>query len=151
MRWLGLDVGDRRIGVAVGDPTGLLATPHGVVEVQGRAKDAARVVELAAEVGAEGFVVGLPLKMDGNAGDQAEKVRRFVKELRRHTGLPIEYVDERLTSVAASRSIQEAGGRASRQRGTVDAVAAALILQTHLDRLRLAAERGDGAGSEREA
>lgn len=136
MRLLGLDVGERRIGLAVSDPTGLLASPHGVIEVRGRARDAERVAAVAREVEAAGIVVGLPRQMDGAEGAQAEQVRRFMRELRRHLDLPVTWIDERLSTVAANRSLRDAGVRGSRRRETIDAVAAAVILQSHLDHRR---------------
>jgi len=147
MRLLGLDVGDRRIGVAVSDPTGLLAGAFGVVERQNSpsanlARDAERIAAIAREVEAEGIVIGLPRRMDGTLGDQAAKVERFADELSRHLGLPVEYWDERLSTVEANRIMRDAGVRGEKRRGKVDAVAATLILQTYLDRKRSERERG---------
>lgn len=140
VRALGIDVGERRIGVAVSDPSGTLSSPHGVVR---RAPEAAaRLAALAAEVGAEVIVVGLPLKMRGGGeGPQASEVRAFAAELARHTATPIEFYDERLTTVMAERSLLAAGKRRDKRKQQVDAVAAALILQGWLDRRRLSAER----------
>lgn len=136
MRVLGLDVGDRRIGVAVSDPTGLLASAHSVVERVGVRRDAERIAGIARDVEAERIVVGLPRRLDGELGEQAEKVQRFVRELASVLPLPIDYWDERLTSVEANRVMQAAGVRSRQRRGTVDAVAASLILQGYLDRWR---------------
>ncbi len=141
MRLIGLDVGDRRIGVAVSDPSGLIATAHSVIERQSFARDAERVAALARAEAAEGFVLGLPRRLNGTLGDQAAKVERFARELRRHTDLPIDYWDERLSSVEANRALRDAGVRGQRRRGLIDAAAATLILQGYLDRQRADAAR----------
>ena len=144
MRAIGLDVGEQRIGVAVGD---MIAAPHGVVRRTSRAP--AEIAALAAELGAEAIVVGLPLMMRGGGeGSQAAAVRAFGAEIADRTSLPIEYYDERLTSVMAERELI-AGGRKpvrkradrERRREEVDARAAAIILQSWFDRRRIAAAR----------
>jgi putative Holliday junction resolvase len=129
LRALGLDLGGRRIGVAVS--SGALATPYETVE---RAADAhARIAELVEETGAEVVVVGLPLSLDGSEGPAAEAVLAEVEELRGALGVPVETYDERLTTVTAERALREQGVKGRRRRQVVDQVAAAVILQAWLD------------------
>ena len=135
MRAIGIDVGEQRVGVAVSDPTGLLSTPHSIVARTPRAP--AEITALATSLEAETIVVGLPLKMRGGGeGSQAAVVRAFAEELRGHTSLPIEFYDERLTTVMAERAAREQGGRRDRRKQHLDAVAAALILDGWLQRRR---------------
>ncbi len=138
MRILALDVGDRRIGLAISDPTGMLASPLGHIE-RGDA-DVAETLRVAAENDAEEIVVGIPLTMSGASGEQAGKTRAFVRSLRNATAIPVRAVDERLSTAQAERLLRDAGrGRRRRGgRGRVDASAAAVILQAHLDARRFA-------------
>lgn len=132
---LALDVGDRRIGLAISDPTGMLASPLGTVE-RGPSEiaDILRVVE---ENRAGEIVVGLPITLSGESREQAGKVRRFVRDLSARTDLPIRTVDERLSTVQAQRMLRDAGGRRrSQDRGRIDSAAAAVILQAYLDSRR---------------
>jgi len=129
VRTLGLDYGERRIGVAVSDPTNSFAQPLETLE-GGRVFE--RLTELIAEYDVGRLVVGLPLQMDGRAGTQAELARGFGKRIAAHTGLPVSYVDERLTSAEATRVLNAAGGKPGRNKGRVDRVAAALLLGTFL-------------------
>ena len=132
MRALGLDVGDRRIGLALSDPTGFLASPFGFVE-RGPS-DLADIVRVAEENEVVEIVVGLPLSMSGDSGVQAGKVRGFIRELRSQTDLPIKTVDERLSTVQAQGMLRQSGRRRrDRDRGELDAAAAAVILQAYLD------------------
>ncbi len=147
-RCLGLDVGDRRIGVAVSDESGRLARPLTVLRRTGTAADAAGVAALARELGAGLVVVGLPLNMDGSRGEQAEKSLAFAAELSAR-GLRVELWDERLSTRQAQRVLVAAGARRRARRSREDAVAAALILQGFLERRRTAARSGeeaDGSG-----
>ena len=134
-RLLGLDLGERRIGVAVGDPTGFLASALEVLESRGRARDVAAVRAIAAREGAETVVVGMPVNMDGSYGPQAEKSRRFGAALEA-SGLPVVYWDERLTTVEAQRYLREGGMSRQKRRQTIDAAAAAILLQSYLDSRR---------------
>ena len=131
MRTLGLDVGDRRVGLALSDPTGLLASPFGVVE-RGPS-DLADIVRVAEENEVAEIVVGLPLSMSGDTGRQAGKVRAFIRDLKSLTDLPIKTVDERLSTVQAQNMLNQSGRRRRRDRGQLDTAAAAIILQTYLD------------------
>ena len=132
MTVLALDVGDRRIGLAISDPTGMLASPLGVVE-RGPS-DLDDVLRVAMDNDATEVVVGLPLTLAGESRAQAGKVRGFVHELRSKTDLPVTTVDERLSTVQAQRMLRESGsGRRNQDRGRLDSAAAAVILQAYLD------------------
>ncbi len=128
---LGLDYGLRRIGLAVSDPTGSLATAAGCHDdrVDGSVLD--RLRALIAERGVEEIVVGLPLTADGREGDLARQARRFAERLADELGLPVRLVDERYSSQEADRWLRDS--RSRRRKGTRDAVAAELILQQYLD------------------
>ena len=131
MRVLGLDVGDRRIGLALSDPTGLLASPFGVVE-RGPS-DLADIVSVSEENEVAEIVVGLPLSLSGDSGRQAGKVRAFIRDLKSQTELPIKTVDERLSTVQAQGMLHQSERRRRGDRGQLDSAAAAIILQTYLD------------------
>jgi putative Holliday junction resolvase len=135
---LGIDLGTKRIGVALSDSGGSLATPYEVVHRSGdRDRDHRRIAELAEECGAEALVVGLPLSLDGSDGPAATQARREAAELGRDTGLPVELWDERLTTVTADRDLMALDMRAGARRRVVDMVAAAVMLQGWLDHRRL--------------
>ena len=135
MRTLGLDFGAARIGVAVSDATGSIAMPHAVIHEKNQGEQIRQVLAFVASTGAERLVVGLPLQMDGAHGEMAETVERFAKKLEAVTGLPVHRWDERLTSVAAERSLRDMGRSRNRRtpKGDVDKIAACLILQAFLD------------------
>lgn len=133
MRALGLDVGDRRIGIAVSDETGTVAQGREVYRRRGEEQDLAYLEGLCRREKVERIVVGLPLNMDGTEGEQARKVRAFAEALARMTGLPVELLDERLTTVEADRVLSQAGLRERRRRRMRDELAAVLILQTWLE------------------
>jgi putative Holliday junction resolvase len=133
-RVLALDPGTRRIGVAISDPTGTIAQPLTTVPAEPAASLVARLAALAAEREVERLVVGLPRRMDGGLGPEARAARALAEDLRHATGLPVSLVDERLTSVAAERTLLAGGASRARRRQLTDQVAAALILQTYLDR-----------------
>ncbi|HEY0409431.1 MAG TPA: Holliday junction resolvase RuvX [Candidatus Dormibacteraeota bacterium] len=129
---LGLDAGSVRVGLAATDPTATIASPVATLprrdrELWNRVREEARVR------GAERVVVGLPLRLDGTEGDAAAAARALADEASRQTGLPVEMWDERLSSVAAERALLESGMRRERRRETIDAVAAAIMLQAWLD------------------
>jgi len=133
MRILGVDLGERRIGIAASDLLGVTAQPVGVLEAKSEAEDIARVRERAEERRAGKIVIGLPLNMDGSEGAAARKARRFAAALEREAGLEVELWDERLTTVEAERMLIAANQRRARRRQVRDRVAAALILQSYLD------------------
>ncbi len=134
MRIAALDVGEARIGVAVSDELGITAQGIGVVRRVGGRRDLEALGALLVPYTPERLVVGLPLKMDGSEGLQVTKVRAFAEKAAAHLGLPLEYWDERLTTVAAERALLEADVSRRRRRELVDKVAASLILQGYLAR-----------------
>ena len=137
VRIAGLDLGGRRIGVAVSDALGMTAQPLGTVDRVSLKTDLERIREMLAEYTIERFVAGLPLLMDGTEGEQAGKVRRFCDSLEAATELPVSFQDERLSSVESKRLLSAAGAgdkRGKQKKGRVDRMAAALILQSYLDR-----------------
>jgi len=146
---LGLDFGTKRIGLAVSDDSASIAFPLGALESRGPKRDLEALAELARERGARGVVVGLPLHLDGGHGEMAEAARRFAEALAETTGLPVELLDERWTSLEAERALRDAPRRKPkgrrRDKGAVDAVAATLILRTYLERARGAATRAGAA------
>jgi putative Holliday junction resolvase len=149
MRALALDVGSRRLGVAVSDAEGGMAHAHSVLQRAGHEADAAKVCELARELGAKVFVVGLPLELDGSEGHRARLVQRFVDVLAamiaaRGLGLEIARWDERFSTSAAERTLLEADVSRAKRRLAIDAVAAQFILQGWLDRqARLREDQAD--------
>ena len=139
MRILGLDIGARRIGVAVSDELGWTAQPLETIDLGKRSnlKDAAaRVAAVAEQVGAEKVVFGLPLNMDGSEGPAAQAARTLAEEVAETSGLPVEPWDERLTTVSAERALLEADMSRKKRKKKIDQVAAQLILQGYLDSLR---------------
>lgn len=132
MRTMGLDVGERRVGVAISDPEGRLAVPLRVYERRGRG-DIRTLADLARQEEAGRIVVGLPVSLDGEIGPQAREVQQFAEELRAATDAEVVLYDERLSSVEADRHLQAAGLRGKAARERRDAVAASIILQAYLD------------------
>lgn len=133
---VGLDLGTRTIGVAVSDGLRQIASPLMTLKRVKFSQDAAAILALVAERGLVGIVLGLPLNMDGSEGPRAQSTRAFARNLERLTPLPIGFWDERLTTVAAERAMLEADLSRARRAASIDAVAAGLILQGMLDRLR---------------
>ena len=133
MRVLALDYGSRRIGVAVSDPTGTLARPLPFLDGQGDVRLAREVAALAAREEAALILLGLPRNMNGTHGEAADKVQVFAAALRAATSIPLKLVDERLSTVQASRQLQEAGRDTRAQKGRIDSEAAAVLLQSYLD------------------
>lgn len=136
MKILALDVGEKRIGVAVSDADGTIAQADGVIVRRSSRQVLAEISTRVAAVGAERIVVGLPLRMDGTEGDAAVRVRKFIDALRGMISVPVEVQDERLSTSEAERVMIAAGAQRARRRAARDAVAAALFLQTYLDRQR---------------
>lgn len=141
MRVLALDIGEKRIGVAVSDPTGSVATPVKVLATQAVLGDARILRNLAVDYEVDLVLVGLPLSLDGTEGKQAAEVRRIGGLLGKALPVPFEYFDERLSSSAAKRAMTEAGVSDKAKRGSVDMVAASIFLQSYLD-----SRRAPGAG-----
>ena len=136
MRVLCLDVGDRRIGMALSDPTGTLASPIGHLVRKNLRTDVARVADEARSVDAQMILVGMPVSLNGTLGSQAKKVSRFIEELSSGTEFPVETQDERFSTAEAERMMVEAGRSPSKSKGDLDAVSAAVILQEYLDAVR---------------
>ncbi len=133
-RRLGIDVGAVRVGVALSDPDGVLATPLCTVPRDAEhGTDLATIAGLVAEHGVVGIVVGLPRTLAGREGPAAEAARAFAAALSGRVAVPLEFVDERLTTVVATRQLRESGRKGRRQRAVVDQVAAVGILQGWLD------------------
>lgn len=146
MRRLGLDVGDRRIGVALSDETETLASGLSTLERVGPRKDLKAVAELVRRHEAVEVVVGLPRSLDGSEGPQAQKVRVFMEELRPVVRVPVVAWDERFTTVMAHQALAEGGVGTRDRRAVVDKVSAILILQSYLDsRKQAAAEERESA------
>lgn len=140
MRALGLDVGTKTIGVAVSDGLGLTAQAVTTIRRTNLKADLAALAELAREHEASSLVVGLPLNMDGSEGPRAEASRKFADSATQALGLPAEFWDERLSTVAAERTLLEADLSRARRRQVIDQVAAQFILQGWLDAHRSAAD-----------
>jgi putative pre-16S rRNA nuclease len=137
VRTLALDYGERRIGVAISDPTGLIAQPLETIPAHAGGRDALeRIAELvrANEVGQ--IVVGLPVHMNGRSGPEAERARAFGERVRARAGVEVAYLDERWTSREAERALDEGGVRRHKQKGKVDPIAAAILLRTWLEMRR---------------
>ena len=134
-RIVALDVGDRRIGIAVCDVMRIIASPHSVYTRVGFGPDVKHIKAICDQMGTKDVLCGLPRNMDGTEGFQSQKVRALAEQLEK-AGLNIFYQDERLTTVTAERALIEGGMHRQERRGTVDKVAAAVILQQYLDTLR---------------
>lgn len=134
-RLLAVDYGERRIGLAISDPMGIIASPAGFIQRRaGKRPPVAELVRRAAELEARGFVLGLPLDQEGHDTERSMEVRRIAEELQRRTGLPVDLIDERYTTAAALRAIREMGGSTRDRKGDVDALAATMLLQHALAR-----------------
>lgn len=150
-RYLALDVGGRRVGLAVSDPSGLIASPLTVIRRRSKAEDFARIANLVRELGAEALVIGHPLDSDGQPGPQARRIERYAAALLEALDadglkMPVEYWDESLSTKRAQEVMRASGRRTSARRAGEDAVAAAVILQEFLQS-RGAARRVDDLGA----
>src|SRR5262249_9426701 len=135
-RLLAVDYGERRIGLAISDPSGTIASPAGViVRRPGKRPPVAEIVRRAEALEAKGFVVGLPLDGNGDDTPRSREVRSVAEALGKRTGLPVELVDERYTTAAALRAIREMRGTTRDRKGDVDALAATVLLQHTLGRV----------------
>ncbi len=130
--WLALDIGDKRIGLAVGSEETRLARPLRVIHRRSKAEDFNAIARAAVDVGADALLVGLPLNMDGSEGPQAKRVRKYAERLRRRLDMPLRFYDERLSSFVADQ-ILAMKPRKKDRRVPNDAIAAAAILQSFLD------------------
>ncbi len=130
-RTMGLDIGDRRIGVALSDPQGILASPITIIESRDKDTTINAILDIVEKNDVSKIIVGLPVSMDGTIGLQAEKVKSFTETLRLKIGVPIEYRDERLSTVSARRI--KSSSTKNNKKLHHDAIAAAVILQGYLD------------------
>jgi putative Holliday junction resolvase len=135
-RVMALDVGERRIGVALSDPTRMLASPLTTIRAVPRSTALKRILTLIRDYQVTTLVVGLPLTMNGDIGPQATLVQQFVDELRPLIAIPIAFVDERLTTVAAERMMIDLKIKPEQRRARIDEMAASIILQDFLDSQR---------------
>ncbi|HKL94119.1 MAG TPA: Holliday junction resolvase RuvX [Clostridia bacterium] len=133
MRKIGLDIGDKRIGVAVSDLSGTIANSRETYNRRSTGLDMQYFYDIAVREGADAFVLGLPINMDGTRGERVEICEEFGRKLGEKTGLPIFFQDERLTTVYAERMLIEADVRRDKRKQVIDKVAACIILQSFLD------------------
>jgi len=131
---MGLDLGEKTIGVAVSDPLELIAHGVEVIRRQNRKKDLARLAEIVRERGVTLVVLGLPRHMNGTLGQRAEETLAFARELEKYLQIPVVTQDERLSTVAAEKALLEADLSRRRRRAVIDMTAAVLILQAYLDK-----------------
>jgi len=131
-RWLGLDLGNVRIGVALSDSLGMTAQPLKVLKSEGTQKDLITLGEMVNEYEVTQVIVGLPINMDGTESKQTQKIRDFTQKLSNRLNVSVFFVDERLTSRQAERMMSESGVTSKKQRGKVDQIAAAILLQAAL-------------------
>jgi putative Holliday junction resolvase len=132
-RWLAIDWGERRVGLAISDPTGTIASPAGVIERRaGKRAPVAELVRRAELLEARGIVMGLPLDGEGEETERSTECRRVAAELARRTALPVSLLDERFTTAAALRAVRDMGGSTRGRKGDVDALAATVLLQQAL-------------------
>lgn len=134
---MAVDLGTKRIGIAVSDPDGMFASPLTVITRKGGAQDLRAVVALAKDYEVETLVVGLPVNLRGEQSVAAENAGREIAQLRKLAEVPVETYDERLTSAAANKSMQQGGLGREERKDRVDKVAAAMLLQSYLDKIRL--------------
>ena len=136
-RIMGLDIGDKTIGVAVSDLMGLTAQGVTTIKRVGKKKDIEAIKQIIAEKQVNKIVSGLPKNMNGTVGPQGEKVQKFCELLKEETNLPIEFWDERLSTVAAERSLIEGNVRRENRKKVIDMLAAVILLQGYLDSKRI--------------
>ena len=134
---MAIDYGERRIGLAISDPTGTIASPAGfIVRRAGKRPPIAEIIRRAEALEARGLVVGLPLDEQGEDTPRAVEVRQVADALERRTSLPVQLLDERFTTAAALRAVRELGGSTRGRKGDVDALAATVLLQHALNHAR---------------
>ena len=132
-RILGIDYGERRMGLALSDPMGIIARPLKILDRKITPNYISEILNLAVEKDVNKIVVGLPLTLKGEYSSQTKVVQNFIDQLKQAGEIPIDYIDERLSSVAAKRSLQELNVKTGHKKGRVDETAAAIILQEYLD------------------
>jgi putative pre-16S rRNA nuclease len=133
-RFLAVDYGRKRIGLAISDPLGMIASPAGfILRRAGKRPPITKIVARAAELGAQGYLIGLPLDGEGNETDWTTEIRALGAEIAKRTGMPVRFLDERFTTAAALRTVQEMGESTRGRKGDVDSLAAAILLQQALN------------------
>jgi putative holliday junction resolvase len=133
-RFLAIDYGQKRIGLAISDPLGMIASPAGFIARRaGKRPPVAEIIRRAEALEARGFVMGLPLDGNGNETDWTREVRTVGEALEKRTGLPVRFLDERFTTAASLRAVREMGGSTKGRKGDIDAMAAAILLQHALN------------------
>jgi putative Holliday junction resolvase len=133
-RYLAVDYGQKRVGLAISDELGIIASPAGYIARRaGKRPPVAEIVRRAEALEAKGFVMGLPLDGNGDETDWTREVRAVGAELEKRTGLPVRFLDERYTTSASLRAVREMGGSTRGRKGDVDAMAAAILLQNALN------------------
>ena len=135
-KYLAVDYGDKRTGLADCDPSGMIASGIGTISESGMTKTAERVAKEAESRSCKRIIVGLPKNMDGSEGERASVIRLFVDMLRTMTNIPVDFYDERMTTMVAHRFLSESGTFGKKRKGVVDTLSAEIILQNYLDRER---------------
>ena len=129
-RYLAIDYGEKRVGLAISDPLGIIASPAGfIVRREGKRAPIAEIIRRAESLEAKGFVMGLPLDGSGEETEWTREVRRVGDEIAKRTGFPIRYLDERFTTASSLRTIREMGGSTRGRKGDVDSMSATILLQ----------------------
>jgi putative Holliday junction resolvase len=136
MRIMGLDIGDKRIGVALCDPDEILASPHSTIVRKTDEQAIQSIIDIALQNNVKCIVAGVPYSMDGSIGKQAAEVITFIEKISQSIEIPVEMQDERLSTVAAENLLKEAGRRRNKLKDRRDSAAAAYILQGYLDKQR---------------
>lgn len=131
-----MDIGRRRIGVALSDPLGILASPLLIIHSQGNKADIEEIVNLVKKHGVERIVAGMPRLLDGSLGTEAVHVQKFIDDLSKSSPVPVVSWDERFSTVAANREMTDRGAKLAQKKQWLDAVAASLVLQSYLDSQR---------------
>jgi putative pre-16S rRNA nuclease len=133
-RFMAIDYGRKRIGLAIADPLGMIASPAGfIVRREGKRAPITKILSRASELEATGFVIGLPLDGEGHETDWTAEVRALGAEIAKRTGMPVRFYDERFTTAAALRTVQELGETTRGRKGDVDSLSAAILLQHALN------------------
>lgn len=137
-KYLGVDYGDKRTGLAECDPTGMLAGGIGTISEGGMRKTAERVAAEAISRSCKKIIIGLPKNMDGSEGERAKVIYAFAELLAEYTDIPIDYFDERMTTMIAYRFMEQTGTYGKKRKNAVDTLSAQIILQGYIDRERMA-------------
>ncbi|MFL5523253.1 MAG: Holliday junction resolvase RuvX [Gemmatimonadaceae bacterium] len=133
-RFLAVDYGRKRIGLAISDPLGMIASPAGFIERrEGKRAPITKIVARATELAAQGYVIGLPLDGEGNETDWTAEIRALGAEIAKRTGMPVRFYDERFTTAAALRTVKDLGQSTRGRKGDVDSLAATILLQQALN------------------